>query len=115
MAGGPALHGHQHEPAVEPWASPDHDLLVLAAGCLYEGDEHHRYANACQMIDLELDDGGRPERVALRFRGWAESNGLFWGDDSLLYQSAQHGRLALRRQEHGWSVDDRPRDPPKPP
>jgi predicted MPP superfamily phosphohydrolase len=109
------LHGHQHEPAVEPWASPDHGLLVLAAGCLYEGDEHHRYPNACQMIDLALGTDGRPERVTIRFRGWAERNGLFWGDDGLLYRSAQHGRLVLRRQGRGWSIDDQPRDPPKPP
>lgn len=82
------LHGHQHEPMGEPWTSPDHDLLVLAAGCLYEGDEQHRYPNACQMIDVELSDIGRPERVNVRFRGWAERNGLFWGDDALLYKSA---------------------------
>jgi hypothetical protein len=102
------LHGHQHEPAVEPWASPDHDLLVLAAGCLYEGDEGHRYPNACQVIDLELTGDGRPERAAIRFRGWAGRNGLFWGDDGLLYRSAKGGRLALRRHARGWVVDDGP-------
>src|SRR5262249_14296001 len=92
--------------AVEPWASPDHDLLVLAGGCLYEGDEHHRYPNACQMIDLELSDDGRPERAVIRFRGWAERNGLFWDDDGLLYKNARNGYLALRRWACGWSVDD---------
>jgi hypothetical protein len=102
------LHGHQHETAVDPWASPDQDLLVLAAGCLYEGDEHHRYPNACQMIDLELGDDGQPKRVMIRFRGWAERNGLFWGDDGLLYRSARQGRLVLRRQGRGWGVDDHP-------
>ena len=108
------LHGHQHEPAVEPWASPDHHLLVLAAGCLYEGDEHHRYPNACQMIELELGDDSRPERAVIRFRGWAERNGLFWGDDGLLYRSARHGRLVLRRQGRGWSVGDHPSAPWQP-
>jgi hypothetical protein len=108
------LHGHQHEPAVEPWASPDHDLLVLAAGCLYEGDEHHRYPNACQMIELELGDDSRPERAVIRFRGWAERNGLFWGDDGLLYRSARQGRLVLRRHGRGWSAEDQPRAPWQP-
>jgi tetratricopeptide (TPR) repeat protein/predicted MPP superfamily phosphohydrolase len=100
------LHGHQHEPVVEPWASPDHDLLVLAAGCLYEGEHGHRYPNACQVIDLALTAEGRPERAVIRFRGWAERNGLFWGDDGLLYRSARGGRLALRRHDRGWVVDD---------
>ena len=98
------LHGHQHEPMVERWTSPDHSLLVLAAGCLYEGDAHHRYPNACQMIDVELNDEGRPDGVSIRFRGWAERNGLFWGDDSLLYKSARGGRLELERVAQGWQV-----------
>jgi hypothetical protein len=82
---------------VEPWTSPDQGVLVLAAGCLYEGDEGHRYPNAFQVIDLALTTDARPERVAIRFRGWAERDGLFWGDDGLLYRSAPGGRLALRR------------------
>ncbi|MBK7538844.1 MAG: metallophosphoesterase [Myxococcales bacterium] len=108
------LHGHQHEPMVEPWTSPDHALLVLAAGCLYEGDEQHRYPNACQMLDVELsDDTGRPGRVSVRFRGWADRNGLFWGDDWLLYKSARGGRLELERLAHGWQVrGEAPRVPP---
>jgi tetratricopeptide (TPR) repeat protein/predicted MPP superfamily phosphohydrolase len=99
------LHGHQHEPAVEPWSSPDQHLLVLAAGCLYEGDDAHRYPNACQVIDAELDDDGRPQHVTVRFRGWAQrAAGLFWGDDALLYHSARGGRLTLRRDARGWSA-----------
>ena len=110
------LHGHQHEPAVDPWASPDHALLVLAAGCLYEGDEGHRYPNACQLIDLELTDAGRPERAVIRFRGWADRNGFFWGDDGLLYRSARGGRLALLRRAGGWGVDEATRpEAPRPP
>lgn len=109
------LHGHQHEAAVEPWASPDHALLVLAAGCLYEGDEGHRWPNACQLIDLELTDTARPERAAIRFRGWADRNGFFWGDDGLLYRSARGGRLALRWRAGGWAVDEAaPSEAPRP-
>jgi hypothetical protein len=32
------LHGHQHEATADLLQGPDHKLLVLAAGCLYEGD-----------------------------------------------------------------------------
>ncbi|MBP8806152.1 MAG: metallophosphoesterase [Kofleriaceae bacterium] len=103
------LHGHQHEAAVEPWASPDHKLLVLAAGCLYEGDEGLRYPNAFQVIDVELTDAGRPVRAAIRFRGWAERNGLFWGDDALLYRNAPGGRLRLVHEDGGWKVEKGPR------
>jgi tetratricopeptide (TPR) repeat protein/predicted phosphodiesterase len=96
------LHGHQHDPVVESWAGPDHKLLVLAAGCLYEGDELHRYPNACQVIDVKLADNGRPERVSVRFRGWAGRQGMFWGDDALLYQSAASGRLRIHSSPAGW-------------
>lgn len=101
------LHGHQHEPMAEPWTSPDHHLLVLAAGCLYEGDAQHRYLNACQLIDVDLTDDSRPVHLTVRFRGWSERN-LFWGDDSLLYQNAPGGRLELDRGAQGWHV---PRGP----
>jgi hypothetical protein len=106
------LHGHQHEAAVEPWASPDHKLLVLAAGCLYEGDAGHRYPNAFQVIDVELTEGGRPERARIGFRGWAERNGLFWGDDALLYRNAPGGRLRLVHEDGGWKVEGTPGLPP---
>jgi len=36
------LHGYQHEPTSEVLVGLDHQLLVLATGCLYEGDEGHR-------------------------------------------------------------------------
>ncbi|HWO25740.1 MAG TPA: hypothetical protein VNO30_43675 [Kofleriaceae bacterium] len=45
------LHGHQHEPTAEVFQGPDNQLLVLAAGCLYEGDEEHRYLNTCQVFE----------------------------------------------------------------
>src|SRR5262249_30134060 len=80
------LHGHQHEPTSEVLAGPDHQLLVLATGCLYEGDEGHHYPNACQVIDLRLDERSRPTGAEVRFRGWSE-RGMFWGDDALLYES----------------------------
>ncbi len=98
--------------------APDHDLLVLAAGCLYEGDEGHRYPNACQVIALDLNDEGRPERAVVRFRGWAERNdGLFWGDDGLLLQeraersagaAPRAARVARRRRKAaGGAMDAR--------
>jgi AAA ATPase domain/Calcineurin-like phosphoesterase len=99
------LHGHQHEPAAEVLQGPDHQLLVLATGCLYEGDEEHRYANTCQVIELELDELARPRRTQVRFRGWS-ARGQFWGDDALLYESARSGRLLLNRGARGWRFDE---------
>jgi len=99
------LSGHQHEPAAEVLAGPDHQLLVLATGCLYEGDEGHHFPNACQVIDLVLDEQARPRAVEVRFRGWSEQ-GMFWGDNALLYESARHGRLRLHRGARGWRFAD---------
>ncbi|HEX6244698.1 MAG TPA: ATP-binding protein, partial [Polyangiales bacterium] len=101
------LHGHQHEPTVEVFQGPDNQLLVLAAGCLYEGDEEHRYLNTCQVIDLELDEQARPQRGEVRFRGWSGRN-FFWGDDALLYQNAPRGQLRLRYDAGGWHFDAGP-------
>lgn len=71
------LHGHQHEPASEVLVGPDHQLLVLATGCLYEGAEGRHYPHACQVIDLALDEHARPQSAEVRFRGWSE-RGMFW-------------------------------------
>jgi len=95
------LHGHQHEPAMDVLQGPDHQLVVLATGCLYEGDEGHHYPNACQVIDLMLDEHARPRGAEVRFRGWSE-RGMFWGDDALLYENARRGRLRLHRGARGW-------------
>lgn len=99
------LHGHQHEPTADLFQGPDHQLLVLATGCLYEGDEGDRYPNAYQVIDLALDEHSRPRSAEIRFRGWS-SRGLFWGDDALLYQSARRGHLRLGRGERGWRFEE---------
>lgn len=99
------LHGHQHEPTADLLQGPDHQLLVLATGCLYEGDEGHRYPNAYQVIDLVLDQHSRPRGAEVRFRGWS-SRGLFWGDDALLYQSARRGHLRLGRGKRGWRFEE---------
>lgn len=95
------LHGHQHEATADLLQGPDHQLLVLAAGCLYEGDEGHRYLNACQVIDLELDEDARPRRAQVRCRGWSTSS-HFWGDHALLYRNATGGRLSLSHGAPGW-------------
>ncbi|HWO23032.1 MAG TPA: metallophosphoesterase, partial [Kofleriaceae bacterium] len=109
------LHGHQHEPTAEVFQGPDNQLLVLAAGCLYEGDEEHRYLNTCQVIDLELDEHARPQRGEVRFRGWS-GRSFFWGEDALLYENAPGGRLRLEYGARGWRFDEgtqipRPRAP----
>ncbi len=99
------LHGHQHKATADVFQGPDQQLLVLATGCLYDGDKGHNYPNACQVIDLELDEHARPQGAEIRFRGWSERS-LFWGDDALLYQRAREGRLLLGRGVRGWRFDE---------
>ena len=84
------LHGHQHEPAAEVLQGPDHQLLVLATGCLYEGDDGHRYPNACQVIDMTLDEQARPRSAEIPFRGWSV-RGMFWGDDRCCTRARRAG------------------------
>lgn len=96
------LHGHQHKTTSEILQGPNHQLLVLAAGCLYEGDEGAHYPNAYQVIDIHLNEEGTATEAAVRFRGWS-SQGEFWGDNSLLYPNASQGRLRIRRTDQSWS------------
>jgi 3',5'-cyclic AMP phosphodiesterase CpdA len=95
------LHGHQDEPATDVLQGPDHQLVVLATGCLYEDDDSYHPPNACQVIDLTLDEHARPLGAEVRFRGWSE-RGMCWGDESLLYESARNGRFRLHRGARGW-------------
>ena len=101
------LHGHQHDPTTDVLVGPDQQLLVLATGCLYDGDQQHHYPNACQVIDLELDEHARLRHAAVRFRGWSE-RAYFWGDNSLQYRRARNGRLGLRRGDDGWLFEEAP-------
>ncbi len=87
------LRGHLHEPESFQWVDPVRRLPQLAAGCLYEGHRADQWPNACQMLDLELDQDGRPRRYELRFRGWSARG--HWFDDNSLYPDSQKGRLAL--------------------
>lgn len=86
------LRGHLHEPEPSLWADPDRELRQIAAGCLYEYD---KYPNACHVLDIELNEMGRPLRYNFRFRGWS-SRGGFWFDDPSLYKEATGGRLTVR-------------------
>lgn len=108
------LHGHQHEAMADVLQGPDEQLLILAAGCLYEGDEGRHYLNACQVIDLDLDEQARPRSAEVRFRGWS-ARSMFWGDDALLYERARGGRLRLRYGVRSWFFDDGAQPPPPPP
>jgi 3',5'-cyclic AMP phosphodiesterase CpdA len=92
------LRGHQHTAVSEKWSDPDRHLLELAAGCLYEGEEGHRYPNAFHVIDVTTDEAGRPLKYDIWFRGWSSRG--HWFDDASLYREAQHGRLSLS-VDHG--------------
>ena len=84
------LRGHWHEEEASLWADPDHQLRGLAAGCLYDGSRWH---NAFHVIDLTLDESGRPLHYNLWFRGWTAKG--FWHDDDSLYRDSRAGRLRI--------------------
>jgi calcineurin-like phosphoesterase family protein len=85
------LRGHLHEPEPAEWADPERRLRQVAAGCLYEGHKADHYPNACEVIEIDLDDNGRPQQYNLWFRGWSEKG--FWFDDNSLYRQTKEGRL----------------------
>jgi calcineurin-like phosphoesterase family protein len=84
------LRGHLHQARTSLWSEPGRDLLEMAAGCLYE---HDTYPNACQVIEIDLDERGRhvlPYRIG--FRSWA-GGGEFWFDDDSRYEGSVGGWL----------------------
>lgn len=89
------LRGHLHETEVNLSADPDHGLLELAAGCLYSSNSH---PNAVQCIELTVDETGQIDQVHMRFRAWSP-RGLYWHDDSSIYESAKQGRYRLVRRD----------------
>ena len=102
------LHGHQHDPVVKTLVDPDRTLRVLAAGCLFEGNERDDYKNSYQRIDIWLDDEGRPLHGGVQFRGWSPRG--HWYPDASLYKNAPNGRLAW----NPWSSDKPALATPKP-
>ncbi len=84
------LRGHLHETRLALWSEPDSELREVATGCLYQSDT---YANGCTVLELRLDDHGRP-RLPYRFwfRGWAKRG--FWTDEDKLYRDSRGGRLS---------------------
>ncbi len=87
------LHGHQHQPITRLSIDPDRHLLELAAGCLFEGTRKDEHPNGFQVIELHLDEHGRPLQVGLRFRTWSTRG--HWHDDGSIYRQAKNGRLTL--------------------
>lgn len=93
------LHGHQHDPVGTCEVDLDgRTTRVLAAGCLYEGEEGAAWPNSCQRIDIVLNDDGRPQRAEIRFRAWSSRG--HWHSDSSLYKSqAPDGSMTW----HAWA------------
>jgi calcineurin-like phosphoesterase family protein len=98
------LRGHLHDEEIETWNDPDRTSRQAAAGCLYEGHGADEWPNACHVIEVRLDDAGRPARYDLRFRSWSKRG--HWYDDNSLYAGAENGRLT-------WWIGPRP-IPPSP-
>jgi tetratricopeptide (TPR) repeat protein/predicted MPP superfamily phosphohydrolase len=88
------LRGHLHEAEPSLWADPQRALRQVAAGCLYEGHQADQYPNECHVIDLALDDDGRPLAQTFRFRSWSARG--HWFDDDGLYADSRNGRLTVR-------------------
>jgi tetratricopeptide (TPR) repeat protein/predicted MPP superfamily phosphohydrolase len=88
------LRGHQHIPISEDISNPDKSLLVLAAGSLYEGDQGDRWINGFQVIDVTLNDQGRPLEYKVNFWGWSPKG--FWHRDNAVYQNAPNGQATIR-------------------
>lgn len=86
------MRGHLHESEPQTWADPDRTLRQLAAGCLYEGSKGDRYPNSCQVVEVTLDEHGRPLKYEVWFRGWAERG--HWFNDDRLYSGSRNGRLS---------------------
>jgi tetratricopeptide (TPR) repeat protein len=94
------LRGHLHDTRLGLWSEPNRQLREVATGCLYEIDT---YPNGCTVIELGLDDAGRPCRPSrFWFRGWAARG--FWTDEDKLYEGSRNGRLT-------WPAEDDPLPP----
>jgi len=85
------LRGHQHEPVAEEHHDPDRDLRTLAAGSLYEGDEGDRWINAFHVVDVRVDEAGRPLCYDVTFWGWSRRG--HWHLTEEFYEAAKGGRL----------------------
>lgn len=85
------LRGHLH--AAEAEAGPV-TLRQLSTGCLYQRDIHPHPPCACQVIEVTLDEAGRPRQYDLRFRRWSPAAG--WFNDNGRHPGTREGRL------HWW-------------
>jgi hypothetical protein len=69
------------------------NLYELAAGCLYEPDRADHHANGCTLLELKLDDAGRPHGCDVWLRSWTPKG--YWHDDDSRYAGSRSGRLTL--------------------
>ncbi|MCX4240132.1 sigma-70 family RNA polymerase sigma factor [Paraliomyxa miuraensis] len=96
------LHGHQHDPVGSSSIDLDgRTLRLLAAGCLFEGNEGSEWKNGCHRIDVMLDEGGRPISAEIRFRAWSRRG--HWHADSSIYRQATNGTMVWS----AWSGESR--------
>ncbi len=83
------LHGHQHEPLAIAAVEPGACLLILASGCLMEGDLGKNWPNGFQLMELDV-----PSRSgAVHFLKWSQG-GRFWANGSDIYRDAPNGILS---------------------
>ncbi len=66
----------------------------ISTGCLYQRENPPQPPCTCQVIEVTLDEAGRPRQYDLRFRRWSPAAG--WFDDNSRHPGAREGRL------HWW-------------
>ena len=81
------LHGHAHQ-SIMVSHTKRRALRVLGAGRLND----HLGDASCQVLDVTLDDAGRPLGYRLWFRRWSVHG--HWYDDDSVYRESRSGRLA---------------------
>lgn len=86
------LRGHLHETELAVWADPDHRLLNLAAGALYEQRRADQHPNAIHSLTLWMTPSGRPVTAEVRVRTWSSRSGD-WFDDNSLFKGMSAGTI----------------------
>ena len=97
------LHGHEHDSDALRWQVSAEGLCESAAGCLYE---HDSFPCSFQVIDVLLDEAGRPAGYHVRFRTWSAQG--TWCDDERFQQNMPEAADAPVESAEPVPADDAP-------
>ena len=84
------LHGHVHKARQVRWqpVGEEADLLITAAGCLYERDT---FPNSLRVLDLAWHEGDGMHLRQIWQRCWSAEG--HWHDDDAWHRESRQGRL----------------------